>query len=75
MLKRKKKQTKSNCTFKTITVSYKVDDTEISCFNANFFKSFSLISSDFLNYQSEIENGDENTPCLLPLQDILGINL
>lgn len=61
---------------KKISVSYGVDDTELLDFNANFFKSFLPTSSDCQKYQSEIENGgSENKPCLLQLQDILGIKM
>jgi len=42
-----KKQTKSKCTLKNICVSYKMDDATILCFNANLFKSFLLMPSDF----------------------------
>lgn len=66
---------KVNVLFKYICVSYGVDYT-VFAFNANFFKSFLLISSDCQKDQSEMKNDDdENKLCLLQLQDILGIKM
>lgn len=60
---------------KQLSVSYGVDDRGLP-FNANFFKSLLLISSDRQKYQSEVENDKgRNKLCLLPLRDILGIKM